>query len=161
RPWLRTSSFKGSMTLRRAPSSGSNCSCLQTKSRGSTSSRTKRSAQSSFSWNSGSVSKSHATGIPSCASENNILRIQNAIAQRRRRRWPRRVLAVVTLLLILCVLAVDGAYIYVHGKLDKIPRVAVAGLQPARAGDPQNILVVGSDSRVNQSPDAARGFGTT
>src|SRR5207248_2110674 len=73
----------------------------------------------------------------------------------------RRVLAVVTLLLILCVLAVDGAYIYVHGKLDKIPRVAVAGLQPARAGDPQNILVVGSDSRVNQSPDAAQRFGTT
>ena len=90
--------------------------------------------------------------------ENNLLRIQNAIAERRRRRWPRRVLAVVTVVLMLCVWAVAGAYFYVRGKLDTIPRMAVAGLQPADAAAPQNILIVGSDSRANQSADAAEHF---
>jgi LCP family protein required for cell wall assembly len=68
---------------------------------------------------------------------------------------------VVILLLALCVLATDGAYLYVRSKLNKIPRIAVAGLQPAGAGDPQNILVVGSDSRANESAAAAENFGTT
>jgi LCP family protein required for cell wall assembly len=69
-------------------------------------------------------------------------------------------LAVVTVVLILCVWAVAGGYFYVRGKLDKIPRIAVSGLQPADAGDPQNILVVGSDSRANESAEAAEHFGT-
>ena len=67
---------------------------------------------------------------------------------------------VITLLLILCVLAVAGGYLYVRGKLDKIPRIAVAGLRPADAGDPQNILVVGSDSRADESAAAAEHFGS-
>jgi LCP family protein required for cell wall assembly len=71
------------------------------------------------------------------------------------------VLGVVTALLIVCVLAVAGGYFYVRGKLAKIPRVAVAGLQPADAGAPQNILVVGSDSRANESAAAAEHFGST
>src|SRR5205807_3084328 len=80
--------------------------------------------------------------------------------ERVRRRWPRRVLMVVILLLIVSDLAVAGAYFYVRGKLEKIPRIAVSGLEPADAGDPQNILVVGSDSRANESADAAQHFGT-
>ena len=67
----------------------------------------------------------------------------------------------ITLLLIVGVLAVAGGYLYVRNKLEKIPRVAVAGLQPADAGDPQNILVVGSDSRANESAAAAEHFGST
>ena len=55
------------MTLRRASSSGVNSRPGQTRSSGSTSSRTNSSAQSSFSWNSGSVSKSHAMATPSVA----------------------------------------------------------------------------------------------
>ena len=78
----------------------------------------------------------------------------------RRRRWPRWVFVVITLLLILCVLAVAGGYLYVRGKLDKIPRIAVTGLRPADAGDPQNILVVGSDSRADESAAAAEHFGS-
>ena len=46
--------------LRRRSSSGTNCRCGNTRSSGSTSSRTNSSAQSSFSWYSGSVSKSRA-----------------------------------------------------------------------------------------------------
>ena len=65
------------------------------------------------------------------------------------------------LLLVVAILAVDGAYLYVRGKLNKIPRIAVAGLQPADAGDPQNILVAGSDTRAGESAAAAAQFGTT
>ena len=61
----------------------------------------------------------------------------------------------------LFILAADGAYLYVAGKLDEIPRIAVSGLAPAGAGDPQNILVVGSDSRANESAAAAEHFGST
>src|SRR5437763_15024118 len=50
------------MALRRGPSSGVNSSPDQTWSSGSTSSRTNASAQSSFAWNAGSVSKSHGMG---------------------------------------------------------------------------------------------------
>ena len=55
----RTSSFSGSTILRRVSSSCVYTSCGHSRSSGSTSSRTKVSTQSSFSWNSGSVSKSH------------------------------------------------------------------------------------------------------
>ncbi|MBV8980842.1 MAG: LCP family protein, partial [Acidimicrobiia bacterium] len=49
---------------------------------------------------------------------------------------------------------------YVRRKLDQIPRIAVSGLQPVGATDPQNILVVGSDSRANESAAAAQHFGS-
>jgi len=67
---------------------------------------------------------------------------------------------VVVLLLAVCIVAVAAGYLYVRNKLNQIPRIAVAGLQPAGAGDPQNILVVGSDSRANESTAAAQHFGT-
>src|SRR2546430_5325636 len=60
----RTSSFNGSTTFRRVSSSGVNASPGHTRSSGSTSSRTNESTQSSFSWNSGSVSKSHGIVLP-------------------------------------------------------------------------------------------------
>jgi LCP family protein required for cell wall assembly len=64
------------------------------------------------------------------------------------------------LLAALCVLSADLAYIYLTNRLNEIPRIAVAGLQPAGAGDPQNILVTGSDSRANQSAADAEHFGS-
>ncbi|MBV9412505.1 MAG: LCP family protein [Acidimicrobiia bacterium] len=78
----------------------------------------------------------------------------------RRRRWPRIVLAVVAALVVLLIIAVAWGYIYVRNKLGEIPRIAVSGLQPAGAGDPQNILVAGSDSRANESAAAAQHFGS-
>ena len=77
-----------------------------------------------------------------------------------RRRWPRRVLIGLAIFLVVCVVAVTGGYFYVRSKLNQIPRIAVSGLQPAGAGDPQNILVVGSDSRANESAAAAQHFGS-
>src|SRR3984957_15023847 len=80
RPWRRTSSFNGSIASRRFPSSGTNCMCGNARSSGSTSSRTNWSTQSSFSWYSGSVSKSHAMrNPPSVGIQNMILGIKNAI----------------------------------------------------------------------------------
>src|SRR5438105_2272023 len=77
------------------------------------------------------------------------------------RRWPRRVLMAVTMLLALAILAVAVAYLWARDKLDEIPRIAVSGLQSTGAGDPQNILVVGSDTRANESAAAAQHFGNT
>ncbi|MBV9283654.1 MAG: LCP family protein [Acidimicrobiia bacterium] len=79
---------------------------------------------------------------------------------RRRRRWPRVVLAVLAALLAVASIAAGLAYIYVWRKLDHIPRIAVSGLQPVGATDPQNILVAGSDSRANESAAAAQHFGS-
>src|SRR6185503_11948522 len=58
-PFRRTSSFSGSITLRRLSSSGTNCRCGNARSSGSSSSRTNSSAQSRSFRYSGSVSKSH------------------------------------------------------------------------------------------------------
>src|SRR5207237_10086472 len=55
----------------------------------------------------------------------------------RRRRWPRRVFAATILLAALFVMSADLAYIYLTNRLNQIPRIDVAGLQPAGAGDPQ------------------------
>ena len=78
----------------------------------------------------------------------------------RRRRWPRVVLGVIAGLLAIVIIAAGFAYIYVRRKLDHIPRIAVSGLQPVGATDPQNILVAGSDSRANEGADAAKHFGS-
>ena len=67
----------------------------------------------------------------------------------------------VTVLLALCIVAVAAGYLYVRDKLDQIPRMAVSGLQPAGSGDPQNILIVGSDTRAGESDAAALHFGST
>ena len=68
--------------------------------------------------------------------------------------------AATILLVALCVVSADLAYIYLTNRLNQIPRIAVSGLQPAGAGDPQNILVTGSDSRANESVADAQHFGS-
>ena len=82
------------------------------------------------------------------------------VGRRRRRWWLRWVLIAVALLLVVIIVAVAFGYVWVKNKLDEIPRVAVSGLQPAGSGDPQNILIVGSDSRANESSSAAQQFGS-
>ncbi len=79
---------------------------------------------------------------------------------RRPRRWPRIVIVVALVLVVLLVITVAWGYIYVRNKLNEIPRIAVSGLQPVGSGDPQNILVAGSDSRANESAAAAQHFGS-
>jgi polyisoprenyl-teichoic acid--peptidoglycan teichoic acid transferase len=71
------------------------------------------------------------------------------------------VLVGVVILLVAITAVGVGAYFYVRGKLNEIPRIAVSGLQPAGAGDPQTIMVAGSDSRANENAAAAQRFGNT
>src|SRR5580704_9504418 len=70
RPWERTACLSGSMTFLIVSLGGVNARWGQIRSSGSTFSRTNASAQSSFSWNSGSVSKSHDIAALSLGSEN-------------------------------------------------------------------------------------------
>ena len=65
------------------------------------------------------------------------------------------------LLVALCDVAAAGAYLYVDHRVDEIPRISVAGLQPVGTGRPVNILVAGSDSRANESGAAAQHFGSS
>ena len=64
-------------------------------------------------------------------------------------------------LVVLLALVVGGGYLYVDSKLGGIKRVPVAGLTPERAGQPIDILLVGSDSRsfVSNSQQA-KSFGS-
>lgn len=73
-----------------------------------------------------------------------------------RRRLVAAVLAMVAGGLVLGI----AGYGYVTYRLGQIRRLAVPGLRPARPGEPQNILLTGSDSRAGESPSAVRQFGS-
>ena len=66
RPCLRTSSFSGAVIVSSAARPSGVRHTSRSDSSGKISSRTNVSIQSSFSWNSGSVLKSHAIGRIDC-----------------------------------------------------------------------------------------------
>ncbi len=79
-----------------------------------------------------------------------------------KRRWPRRVLAGIVVLVVLVVVVGAGGYLYLRSRLDGIPRVAVPALTPQHAGQPVDILLVGSDSRsCVKTSSQAKAFGTS
>jgi LCP family protein required for cell wall assembly len=80
-------------------------------------------------------------------------------APQRRRRWRRWTVALAIALAALLV-AVGLAIGYTAWRVGQVHRIAVDGLVPAGSGSPQNILVVGSDSRAGESPSAAAHFGS-
>lgn len=49
--------------------------------------------------------------------------------------------------LVLCLLAIGGAFAYVKLRLGEVNQVSVAGITPETGGGPINVLVVGSDTR--------------
>lgn len=77
------------------------------------------------------------------------------------RRWPKRVLiGAVVVVVLLLVMSVAG-YAYIDSELGGIQRVAVTGLTPAKAGQPLDILLIGSDSRQCETTAAqAKAFGS-
>jgi LCP family protein required for cell wall assembly len=91
----------------------------------------------------------------------------------RRRRWPRRTLIGINIVVAVCLLAAAGGYAYVTWRFGQIGRVHIGSLlAPQRgkgglagtvgaAGPPLNILVVGSDTRSFVQPGSAdaRAFG--
>jgi len=89
-----------------------------------------------------------------------------------RRRWPRRLLIGLNVLVAVCVVAAGTVYGYANYRFGQIKRVPVAGLvQPGAVyatgqvadapGTPLNILVIGSDSRANMSAADVRAFGSS
>src|SRR5437763_808223 len=52
------------------------------------------------------------------------------------RRWPRRALMAVTMLLALAIVATAVGYLWARDKLDELPRLAISDLQPTVAADP-------------------------
>ena len=62
------------------------------------------------------------------------------------RRWPKRVIIGVAIVLILAVIGGVGGWFYVNSVLGSIKRVPVPSITPETSGAPINILLVGSDS---------------
>jgi LCP family protein required for cell wall assembly len=90
----------------------------------------------------------------------------------RRRRWPRRTLIAVNIVVALALLAAAGGYAYVTWRFGEISRIHIPGIiTPARhkgglagtvaTAPPINILVVGSDTRAFEKAGSAdaRAFG--
>jgi LCP family protein required for cell wall assembly len=78
------------------------------------------------------------------------LRARGGSGRRGRKRWStrRKIATPLVALLVLAVLAAGGLYTYARYRYGQIDKVAVADLRSAGSGQPFNMLVVGSDSRV-------------
>lgn len=78
--------------------------------------------------------------------------------RRRRRsgrpRWSRRrkVLTAVSAVVLLALLATAAGYGYLRYRYDQFPKIAVSAEEAAQSGQPFNMLVIGSDSRVGLTP---------
>ncbi|HEX3946288.1 MAG TPA: LCP family protein, partial [Acidimicrobiales bacterium] len=81
---------------------------------------------------------------------------------RRRRRWStrRKILTPVIVLVVLALLVVGGTYGYARYRYDQIHKIHVASEQQQVTGQPFNMLVIGSDSRVGDQKGTAS-YGTS
>jgi LCP family protein required for cell wall assembly len=78
-----------------------------------------------------------------------------------RKRWStrRKILTPVIALVVLALLLVGGAYGYARYRYDQIKKVHVASEQQQVTGQPFNMLVIGSDSRVGNAAGTSQ-YGT-
>ncbi|HVA07505.1 MAG TPA: LCP family protein [Acidimicrobiales bacterium] len=85
---------------------------------------------------------------------------QKGRTRRGRRRWSaqRKIVTVLTALVVLAGLAVAGGYGYLRYRYDQIHKVHVADEVAVQNGGPFTILVIGSDSRVGEN---SAQFGST
>lgn len=72
----------------------------------------------------------------------------------------RRVALVVVVVVLAAAPALLGSLLYVTSRLGGIRRVAVDGIVPVGSGQPQTILLAGSDSRAGESAADAQRFGS-
>ena len=76
------------------------------------------------------------------------------------RRWPKRLLIGVSILVVLVLALGLGGWFYVNSVLSSIKRFPVSGLTPETPGAPIDILLIGSDSRAFVSdPGQVASFG--
>ncbi|MGH9099121.1 MAG: LCP family protein [Acidimicrobiales bacterium] len=80
---------------------------------------------------------------------------------RGRRRWStrRKIVTSLCAVLALLLLVAGGLYAYARYRYGEVEKVAVADLRPVSSGQPFNMLVVGSDSRLGAK--ASTGVGTS
>ena len=86
-----------------------------------------------------------------------------------RPRWPRRLLIAVNVVVALCLVAAGGAYGYVRYRIDSIHTQAASNLTPTSSkgggggggggGAPENILLIGNQTRAGLSASQAAQFG--
>ncbi|MDQ6840468.1 MAG: LCP family protein [Actinomycetota bacterium] len=65
----------------------------------------------------------------------------------RRRRWPRRILVSVNIIVAAAIIGVASAYGYINVQLGRVKTDSIAALVKTPAGKPFTMLVVGSDTR--------------
>jgi LCP family protein required for cell wall assembly len=67
------------------------------------------------------------------------------------RRWPRRLLIGLNVFVALCIVAAGSGYLYLRWRFSQINTVSFADgvLSDENAGEPMNVLMVGSDTRAN------------
>jgi len=88
------------------------------------------------------------------------------IGTTRPRRWPRRLLIGANVFVALCLVMTGSTYAYLRwqfGKVEKIPFACevLRNCGDDDPGEPMNVLLVGSDSRTEISPEEQEQFGTT
>ena len=90
--------------------------------------------------------------------------LRQRLARRRagKPRWSvrRRIVVVCAALVVLAGAVVGGGYAYVRYQFDQVHKVACHACVQVAAGQPYNLLVIGSDSRAGNTGQAASSFGT-
>ena len=80
----------------------------------------------------------------------------------RGRKWPKRVIIGVSIVLVLVLVGGIGGWFYVNSVLGSIKKVQVSSLTPETSGAPIDILLIGSDSRqFVDTPGEASSFGSS
>lgn len=72
------------------------------------------------------------------------------------RRWPKRTAFGLLFLVVALILFSAASYFYVNNELGGIHRVPVSALTPLQSGQPEDVLLVGSDSRACETTAAAK-----
>ena len=99
---------------------------------------------------SSAASAASAASLETRADVQSDLRKARKKAQRRKHRWRRRIIYVLSFIVFLAVVGAGGIFFYARYRYDEIPKIHSKHLvqQAAAPGQPFNVLLVGSDSRA-------------
>lgn len=98
------------------------------------------------------------------------MRFRRSARERRRavlhaskgRKWPRRLIIVLSIVVVLALVGGIGGWFYVNSVLGSIKKIQVPNITQETSGAPINILMVGSDSRqFVDTPGEASSFGSS
>ncbi len=78
-----------------------------------------------------------------------------------KRSWLDRVLLAAVIVVALALVAVGSGYAYLQYRFGQVAKVTVPHLKVAPVGEPFNVLLIGSDTRVGESSSDASHFGNT